>query len=87
MFERLKRLYNAGRLNDESLRAAVEPNAWITPEQYEEITGKPYNDPESEETGEQLLDNDCGVLCRLIGRAFAAESANDAGTGTIQSHR
>ena len=52
MFDRLKRLYNAGRLNDESLRAAVEPNAWITPEQYEEITGKPYNDPESEETGE-----------------------------------
>lgn len=52
MFDRLKRLYNAGRLTDESLRAAVEPNAWITPEQYEEITSQPYNDPESEETGE-----------------------------------
>ena len=43
MFERLKRLYNAGRLNDESLRLAVDPNGWITPEQYEEITGEPFD--------------------------------------------
>lgn len=52
MFDRLKRLYENGRLTDESLRAAVEPNAWITPDQYEEITGKPYINPDAVATNE-----------------------------------
>lgn len=43
MFETIKRLY-AKTKNKDLVRAAVEkkPNAWITPEQYEEITGEQY---------------------------------------------
>jgi hypothetical protein len=41
MFETIQRLYNEGRLNNEGVGNAVEKN-WITPEQYEEITGNPY---------------------------------------------
>lgn len=41
MYETLKRLYTDGRLTVEGLKNAVVKN-WITPEQYQEITGLPY---------------------------------------------
>lgn len=41
MFETLKRLYNEGRLSKEGVANAVT-KGWVTPEQYEEITGEPY---------------------------------------------
>lgn len=41
MFERLKRLYDAGTLTIVGLKNAVV-RAWITAEQYEEITGVAY---------------------------------------------
>ena len=57
LFEKLKSRYEKGWITKETLRGYVlielkRPGKGITPEQYEEITGKPYNDPESEETGE-----------------------------------
>lgn len=36
MFERLKRLYNAGKLDEAAIRAAVA-KGWLTEEQAEEI--------------------------------------------------
>lgn len=41
MYETLKRLYNAGRLNRAGLKKAVK-KGWITEIQYEEITGESY---------------------------------------------
>jgi len=43
MFETMKRLY-AKTKNKDLVRAAVKknPTPWITPEQYEEITGEKY---------------------------------------------
>ncbi len=38
MFDRLKRLYDAGRLSDDGLAAAVT-RGWITEDQQQEITG------------------------------------------------
>ena len=38
MFERLKALYETGRLNTDKLLMAVQKN-WITQEQYNEIVG------------------------------------------------
>jgi uncharacterized XkdX family phage protein len=42
MFERLKRLYDAGRLSKAGLAKAVQRD-WITAEEYEEITGEAYD--------------------------------------------
>lgn len=39
MYERLKRLYNEGRLTKAQLKNAIT-KGWITEEQYEEITGE-----------------------------------------------
>lgn len=41
MYETLKRLYTEGRLTKEGLANAVI-KGWITAEQYQEITGEPY---------------------------------------------
>ena len=38
MFERLKRLYEAGKIDEAGIHRAVE-NGWITPEQAAEIIG------------------------------------------------
>ena len=43
MYERLKRLYDEGKLDKYGLVNAVV-KGWITTEQYEEITGSPYNE-------------------------------------------
>lgn len=40
MFERLKKLYDNGRLTEAGLKNAVITKKWITAEQYTEITGK-----------------------------------------------
>ena len=42
MYERLKRLYEDGRITQEQLKNAVERD-WITEEQYEEIIGGKAN--------------------------------------------
>ena len=39
MFERLKRLYNEGKIDEAGLQAAVE-KGWITAEQKAEIIGE-----------------------------------------------
>lgn len=39
MYNRLKRLYNAGRLTQAQLRKAVD-NGWITEDEYKEIIGE-----------------------------------------------
>ena len=39
MFERLKKLYDAGRLSKAGLAKAVQRD-WITAEEYDEITGE-----------------------------------------------
>ncbi|UOO38260.1 XkdX family protein [Oscillospiraceae bacterium CM] len=41
MFERLKRLFDAGTLTIDGLKNAVVKD-WVTTEQYEEITGQTY---------------------------------------------
>jgi len=41
MYERIKRLYEEGRLDKQGVANAVE-RGWITPAQYQEITGEPY---------------------------------------------
>lgn len=41
MFARIKRLYDAGKLDDAGVRNAVE-KGMITPAQYKEITGHDY---------------------------------------------
>ena len=41
MFNRIKRLYDEGKLDKQGVKNAVE-KGWITPEQYEEITGEKY---------------------------------------------
>jgi len=41
MFERIKRLYDEGSLSKAGVANAVK-RGWITPEQYEEITGEKY---------------------------------------------
>lgn len=41
MFETLQRLYIEGRLNEQGLKNAVI-KGWITAEQYQEISGYPY---------------------------------------------
>lgn len=38
MYNRLKRLYDAGRLTQAQLRKAVD-NGWITEDEYKEIIG------------------------------------------------
>ena len=42
MFERVKRFYNQGLWSKYQVWAVVSANA-ITPQQYEEIVGEPYN--------------------------------------------
>ncbi len=43
MFDTLKRLYGAGRLPKANLKKAVAaPFEWITPEDYQTITGEAY---------------------------------------------
>lgn len=41
MYDRLKRLYDAGRINKKGLQKAVR-NGWITEDEYQEITGEDY---------------------------------------------
>lgn len=41
-FERIKKWYNQGIWSEDKVRNAVEKNQ-ITPEEFEEITGKPYS--------------------------------------------
>lgn len=41
MYERIKRLYEEGKLDKNGVRNAVI-KGWITKEQYKEITGEPY---------------------------------------------
>lgn len=41
MYNRIKRLYEQGKLDKNGVKNAVI-RGWITPEQYEEITGEPY---------------------------------------------
>ena len=41
MFERLKKLYDEGRITKAGLKNAVR-KGWITEEQYTEITGEVY---------------------------------------------
>ncbi len=41
-FERIKRFYDRGLWSKEAVGLAVEKGR-ITPEQYEEITGEPYD--------------------------------------------
>ncbi|MGN0706559.1 MAG: XkdX family protein [Faecalibacterium sp.] len=43
MYNYLKRMYDAGKLTKASMKNAVIKN-WITPEQYAEITGEPYEE-------------------------------------------
>ena len=42
MFDKIKRFYDLGLYNDTQVAVFVRKGI-ITPEQYEEITGKPYN--------------------------------------------
>lgn len=42
MYDRLKRLYDAGRINKKGLQKAVR-NGWITEDEYQEITGEAFN--------------------------------------------
>lgn len=39
MFDMLKRLWFEGKLNEAQLRKAVAEKGWITPEQFEQISG------------------------------------------------
>lgn len=51
-FEKVKRYYNAGVWNEARVRNAVTnpaSNPWITPEEYTEITGLPYEEEAPEE--------------------------------------
>lgn len=41
MFERLKRLYNEGKLDAQGIENAVA-KGWITADEYKEITGEDY---------------------------------------------
>ena len=50
MFKRLKRLYDLGRLTAENLKKAVDPNGWITEDEYKTITGTTYGADKKEET-------------------------------------
>lgn len=43
MFDRLKRLYDSGRLTATGLQAAVA-RTWITADEYEQIVGEPYRE-------------------------------------------
>jgi len=42
-YEQIKKRYNKGYITDEQLRRYVELEA-ITPEEFEEISGQPYED-------------------------------------------
>jgi len=42
MYDTLKRLYDDGQLGKDGLKKAVAVYGWITPEQYELITGEVY---------------------------------------------
>ncbi|WP_171056532.1 XkdX family protein [Paenibacillus sinopodophylli] len=42
MFESLTRLWDAQKVDESTLRRAVSVKGWITPEQYEDITGEKY---------------------------------------------
>jgi len=41
MYERIKRLYEEGKLDKKGVANAVK-KGWITPDEYKEITGEPY---------------------------------------------
>lgn len=43
MFERIKRLYNTGKLTKDGVRNAVV-KGWITEAEYQTITGEEYAD-------------------------------------------
>ena len=46
-FEKVKRYYKEGFWSETRVRNAVtnpKSNPWITPEEFEEITGKPYEE-------------------------------------------
>lgn len=55
-FAKVKKYYNAGVWNEARVRNAVTnpaSNPWITAEEYEEITGQPYETTTEEETPEE----------------------------------
>lgn len=43
MYERIKRLYEEGKIDKNGVANAVK-NGWITPEEYKKITGEDYID-------------------------------------------
>lgn len=43
LYERIKRLYDSGRITKEKVAMFTAKGA-ITPEEYEEITGEPYKE-------------------------------------------
>ena len=49
MFERLKRLYSEGKINETSINNAVE-KGWITQEQADEILNPPTNTETTNDT-------------------------------------
>ena len=42
MFEMIRNLYNSGLMSKDKLKLCVSLKQWITPEQYEEISGEEY---------------------------------------------
>jgi len=42
MFSSLKRLWDAGKIDEAALRKAVDEKGWITPEQFTEISKIPH---------------------------------------------
>lgn len=42
MFDAIKRLWDAQRMDEPALRRAVAAKGWITPAQYKEISGQEY---------------------------------------------
>jgi hypothetical protein len=42
MYETLKRMYNNDKIDKVGLKTAVSTKGWITPTEYEQITGEPY---------------------------------------------
>lgn len=57
-FAKVKKYYNAGVWNEARVYNAVThptSNPWITPEEYEEITGQPYVVENEEEEAPELL--------------------------------
>ena len=88
-YETLARKWKLGYITEETLRGYVElndrkPGKGITAEEFEEITGIPYNMPEEPEEGEESTEEDSGDSAEgessgeLESDETAAESAGDS---------